>query len=233
MLAITGAMNEEIKDIHRIMAVESTDESGDASIYKGRYKNKDLLLAKTGVGKQKAQAALRSLLNNYPITGIISTGFTGALIPELKVGDIVVYSSVICADGLSTDCYDADPRLLSIARECKAIEFRCGLGITGLNLAASVWEKRKLNETTSAEVVDMESYWIARVADEYRIPFVIIRSVSDALVDSLPELSSWRSREVIPYLLAHPAQGLSLYRAVLRARKNIATFAGYLIEEAG
>ena len=122
---------------------------------------------------------------------------------------------------------------MSIARECKAIEFRCELGITGLNLAAGVWEKRKLNETTSAVVVDMESYWIARVADEYRIPLVIIRSVSDALVDSLPELSSWRRREVIPYLLTHPGQGLSLYRAVLRARKNISAFAGYMIEATG
>jgi adenosylhomocysteine nucleosidase len=233
MLAITGAMDEEIKDIRRIMAVESKDESGEASIYQGRYKGKNLLLVRTGVGKQNAQVALRYLLSRQKVTAIISTGFAGALTPTLKVGDIVVYSSVICADSLSTDHYAADTRLLSIARECKAVEFRSGLGITGLNLAANVWEKRKLNETTSAEVVDMESYWIARVADEYRIPLVIIRSVSDALVDSLPELSTWRRREVIPYLLAHPGQGLILYRAVLRARKNISAFAGYMIEKAG
>ena len=233
MLAITGALDDEIKDIRRIMAIDSKDESGDASIYKGRYKEKNLLLLKTGMGKQKAQVALRSLLNQYPVTAIISTGFAGALKPEFKVGDIVVYTSVICADGLSTDCYDADPRLLSIARECRTVDFRCGLGITGLNPVTGVWEKIKLGETTSAEVVDMESYWIARVADEHRVPLIVVRSVSDALSDSLPELSSWKRRDVVPYLLTHPGQGLSLYRAVLRARKNMTAFAGYMIEEAG
>jgi adenosylhomocysteine nucleosidase len=233
MLALIGAMNDEIKDIRRNMTVDGVDESGDALIYRGRYKGNNLLLVKTGVGKQKAQVALRFLLSHYPVTAMMSTGFAGALKPELKVGDIVIYSSVICADGLSTDCYDADPRLLSIAKACTVVEFRCGLGITGLNLVAGEWEKRKLGETTSADVVDMESYWIARVAEEYRVPLIIVRSVSDTLTDSLPELPNWQRKNVIPYFLVHPGQGFSLYRASLRARKNMSTFAGYVVEAAG
>jgi adenosylhomocysteine nucleosidase len=233
MLAVIVAMSEELKDIHRRMVVENTDKSGDMLVYRGRYKGKSLLLVKTGVGKQKAQVASRYLLSHYPITTMISTGFAGALKPQLKIGDVVVYSRILCADRLSTEPYSPDPQLLSMAKACTAVEYRCGTGITGLNLVASEWEKKKLGEETSSDVVDMESYWIARIADEYRVPLIIVRAISDTLIDSLPDLPSWRRRDVIPYFLTHPGTGYSLYRALLHARKNIYSFVDYMISAVG
>ncbi len=233
MLAVVLAMSEELKEIRRHMIVENTEKSDDVLIYRGRYHGKSLLLVKTGVGKQKAQVASRYLLNHYPVTAMLSTGFAGALKPELEIGDVIIYSSILCSEGLSTEPYSPDPKLFSMAQACKTVDIRCGTGVTGLNLVASEWEKRKLAEDMSADVVDMESYWIARVADEYRVPLIIVRSISDALTDALPEVATWRRRDIIQHYLAHPGQGYNLYRALLQARQNISAFVDYMVSVVG
>jgi hypothetical protein len=122
--------------------------------------------------------------------------------------------------------------LLLEAQSCTGVSCRRGVGVTGLKLVAAKREKRELGELTTADVVDMESYWIARVANEHRVPIIIIRSVSDAMNDVLPELPSWQSIDTIPYFLTHPCRGFNLYRSMLRARKNMTTFINCVIEAA-
>jgi adenosylhomocysteine nucleosidase len=233
MLALIVAMEEELKDIRRVMDVDKGDESGNALFYSGRYKGKNLLLARTGVGKQNVQLALKYLLDLYPVTAIFSTGFAGALKPDLRAGDVVVYTSVIYADNPSAAHYTSDPRLLELARACSAVTHRCGAGVTGPSLVTNEKAKRELGEATMADVVDMESYWIMQTAEENRVPAIVVRSVSDAMTDSLPELPSWRHRDVVPHFMMHPGQGFSLYRAIVRARRSISAFADYLIQAVG
>jgi uridine phosphorylase len=54
----------------------------------------DLLLAANGVGNARAAAAVEAALEHFAADGVVSTGFCGALQPELAIGDVVVATCV-------------------------------------------------------------------------------------------------------------------------------------------
>ena len=100
--------------------------------------------------------------------------------------------------------------------------------------------KRTLGDEFDADVVDMESYWIASVASEKNIPFLSVRTISDTVRDSLPPFDQiidsdgkWRWQRAISYLPSHPKQLATLfvlYRNTRRARANLTCFIDQLME---
>jgi adenosylhomocysteine nucleosidase len=94
MLAIMGAFGQEIIDLRRQMVIEEVVARRDCRLYCGKFKNRDTFLVQTGMGKERAENATQFILERYPVTAIISLGFAGALAPELRIGDVVVYFTV-------------------------------------------------------------------------------------------------------------------------------------------
>jgi len=232
MLVLIAAMDEEICDLRSSMAVTGVDERDRFVVYRGTCAGRKLLLARSGVGRRRAERACRSVLDHYPVSAIISFGFAGALNSNLKIGDVVVCSSVVSSDKAHGPMCSCDPALLSAARACKVPSLSCGVGVTALGLVASISQKRALFENSEADIVDMESYWIGAVAAENNVPFIAVRSVSDSATDSLPDLSSWKWWHLAPHFALHPGQAFSLYRGVTRARKNMSRFLSRMIEVA-
>jgi len=76
----------------------------------------------------------------------------------------------------------------------------------------------------------MESYWISTIAQEYGIPLIVGRAVSDAVNDTLPVLSSYKWNKIINFFIRHPVQGWTLYRGMRQARKSLTSFAAYMVE---
>jgi len=65
--------------------------------------------------------------------------------------------------------------------------------------------------------VDMESYWIARLAAAHGVPFMALRVISDALHDPLPPFEQFldadgtlHMRSLATYLLRNPRNNLRL-----------------------
>ena len=79
MLAIVGALKEEMVDLQRRMSLEQTFAWWRCRIYRGNYAKRDVLLLQTGTGKERAEIATRFILEHYPVTALISLGFAGAL----------------------------------------------------------------------------------------------------------------------------------------------------------
>jgi adenosylhomocysteine nucleosidase len=75
-------------------------------------------------------------------------------------------------------CGALDPalRVGDIVRELCSID----------RVAVTAAEKRELRERTGATAVDMESAAIANKAAEWRVPFQIVRAVSDAADEDMP-----------------------------------------------
>jgi adenosylhomocysteine nucleosidase len=193
MLALLGAFGQEIVDLRRQMVIEEAVAGPDCRLYRGRFENRDALLVKTGMGKERAESATRFMLDRYPVSAIISIGFAGALAPELSIGDVVVCSTLHCAhrsghkwasDGLCA----SDTRLLSLVSEgLEDVEARCRIGssVSLLQLESSTKELAGLAETFDAHIVDMESYWIGSIASARQVPFIAIRSISDTTQESV------------------------------------------------
>jgi nucleoside phosphorylase len=233
MLAVFGALEEEISGLRTSMVIENIDTRDGGRVYRGAYRGRHLLLVNSGVGKRRALAACRSVLDHYPITAIVSLGFAGALKPGCKTGDMFICSSMVYAEDLSAVRHQTDSRLQSIAQTC---ELKClynGVGVTSKRLVSSPSDKRNLKDASAADIVDMESYWIAQLARENGIPFIIGRSVSDAEKDTFPNLPSYEWRNAIKYFVWHPLQAWYLYRGMRRARRSLTVFASHMVEAIG
>ena len=124
------------------------------------------LLVANGAGPMRAAAAVDAALPLFQPDAIVSTGFCGALAPELEIADVVAATSV---EGQPVEAITA-PRsgpFRSIARVAQTAE-----------------EKRKLGEN-GAIAVEMEAAGIAARAQAYRTPLYCVRAVTDLAGESL------------------------------------------------
>jgi len=252
MLALLGAMREEVTGLKERMSLEEALAPPGCRMYAGKYRERDVLLVQTGIGRKMAERAVELALKRFPITGIVSFGFSGALTGELKVGDVVLCPTLQCVDGHAqppvepTGPCHSDTELVSLAvkaLESNRIGFVHGTSITTSKLVWDAEAKYDLGRTFSAEVVDMESYWIARIASGKGIPFLSIRTVSDAAADTLPPLGRlvqsdgrlrWKAAAL--YFLPRPRQLLKLigfFRKAQRASQRLTTSIECLVAELG
>jgi adenosylhomocysteine nucleosidase len=247
MLAILGAFGQEIVDLRRQMVIEEVVDGRVCRVYRGKLKNRDTLLVQTGMGKERAENATQFILERYPVTAIISLGFAGALAPELKIGDVVVCSTLHGDPGLEQEEHMLEPcapdaNLLSLASQGpgdRAISFCLGSGVTVLQLDSSPQKMQELRETLHVHIIDMESYWIARIASDRQIPFIAIRVISDTIRDSVQPFDQilavdgkllWK-KAVLCFLL-HPHYLMnvySLFRNTRPAKRNLAAFISHLV----
>lgn len=247
MLALLGAFGQEIVDLRRQMVIEEVVAERGCKLYRGKFENRDALLVKTGMGKERAENATKLILERYPVTAIISLGFAGALAPELRIGDVVVCSTLHCAPRLEQEEQGVEPcapdaNLLSLASQGpgdRATRFCLGSGVTVLQLDSSLQKMQELSETFHAHIVEMESYWIARIASAQQIPFIAIRSISDTMHHSVQPFDQilasdgkllWK-KAVLCFLL-HPQYLMNvftLFRNTRPAKRNMAAFISHLV----
>ncbi len=240
MLAVMGAFGQEIIDLRRQMVIEETVAGRGFRLYRGKLKNKDTLLVQTGMGKQRAENATRFALERYPVTAIISLGFAGALNPEIEIGAVVVCSTLYGQPGSEQEELEPlapDEHLFSLASQGPG--GRLGSDVSVLQLNSSAQKMHVLRETFHADIVDMESYWIARIASARGIPFITVRSVSDNIQSSVQPFDRilntdgellWK--EAALCFLLHPWYLLNvftLYRNTRLAKRNLAAFVSDLV----
>jgi adenosylhomocysteine nucleosidase len=239
MIALLGALQEEIGYLQRRLHLPEAAGGPTCRTYQGSFQGCDVLLVRTGMGRQRAEAATRFVLDSFPIALVISFGFAGALNDDLHAGDVVLCSRLCCAaDGSQTDPLagvNAPAGALTHARgtlEAGRIGVHAGVCVTTSALITNPEEKQTLGRTFSADIADMESFWVAKVASERQVPTLVMRSISDALTDEIPPFmqlmtpdGGWRWKETAAYFLRRPtrlAALLPLYRNARDAGTNLA-----------
>ena len=177
-----AAMKEEVAGLKRHTVIEKAIAQNGYQVFQGKHGGKEVLLVQTGVGREKAEKAARYVLERFPVTALISFGFAGALTGELGIGDVIVCSTLCCGDGQSDSTCQSDAGLLAQSSQVRGGQARRqGKSVTVAQPASQPEVKRALAQTFQADVVDMESYWIARIAGESRVPFLAVRVISDTL----------------------------------------------------
>jgi adenosylhomocysteine nucleosidase len=146
--------------------------------------NPDLSLLETGEGTANATRAISEALSRLKPRAVVAIGFAGALSEALVAGDLVVVSRV--AGVAST----ANSKLLPERAQAVRLEgIRIGTAITVDAVVCDAARKRRLAvslEPGEIGVVDMESSAVARECNEHRVPFLIVRAVTDLLNENLP-----------------------------------------------
>lgn len=117
--------------------------------------DKNIALVRAGIGKDRAMKAAEKVILEFRPEIIISAGLCGALVEDLKIGDIVVS------------------------------DFDDGKILCSPNPLFTYEEKIAAHSRYKAVVVDMESEGVRIVAEKYNIPSIAIKVVSDGLRDDI------------------------------------------------
>jgi adenosylhomocysteine nucleosidase len=152
--------------------------------FEGVWEGRRVMLAANGAGpKLAAQAveiAIRAVtgaeLSSSKLDAVVSTGFCGALDPNLRECEIVVANEVLDLGTNTTfECgtIDADP------------PFASGLLLSQDRIANYAAEKQQLRHH-GAIAIDMESGGVAARAKRAGLPFYSIKVVSDRADESFP-----------------------------------------------
>lgn len=195
-IAILGAMREEITPFLKKFPNHTQEEVGGNTFYKIAYGKDELILAYSKIGKVHSALSAGTMILKFGCEKLIFSGVAGGLSPKLKVGDLIVatklcqYDVDITAFGHplgfipeSSVYIEADPYLIKIANEVakeRGIKLDEGIIASGDSFVASIEKKQWLIQNFHADAVEMEGASVANVCHLLKVPFCILRSISDS-----------------------------------------------------
>jgi adenosylhomocysteine nucleosidase len=238
MLVILAALKQEIASLARSLSEKKYSNLERFSVCKGKYNDKNVLLVITGMGRERAERATKMVLKSNQLTLLVSLGFAGALNPELAAGDIILCSGVHYGDGNDNNMtyyiHSSDKEMYTLlcrTLESESVNFRTGEVVSVLQPIQTAEERAELRDQFNAEIVDMESYWIASIAAQRQVPFLALRAVSDTVDDIFPPIEqivdiegNLLPRKAALHFLSHPwhlTMLFGLYRNSVKAGKNL------------
>lgn len=196
-IAIIGAMEEEVTLLRDNINEQTQEVVAGCEFTFGKMHGSNVILLKSGIGKVNAAMSTTILLEKYKPDYIINTGSAGGFNPELNVGDVVISSEVRHHD-VDVTAFDyeygqvpqlpaaftADEKLVAIAEaaagEINDIQVVKGLIASGDSFMSDPAKVEFVRtKFTEIQAVEMEAAAIAQVAYQFKVPFVIIRSLSD------------------------------------------------------
>lgn len=196
-LGIIGAMYEEIEILKDEMVIDDQVEKADMTFYQGKLCDREVVLVSSGIGKVNAAMCTQILIDSFDATSVINIGIAGGLHEEIYPGDVVIASNLVQHD-VDTSFFGSElgqiPRVDTFDFKCesKLIDY-AKASIEKLDQVKSlvgrivsgdqfIHEKEKLaflHEQFGAYACEMEGASIGQVCYTNKIPFVVIRSISD------------------------------------------------------
>lgn len=195
-IGIIFAMEEELFAIKKYLTVSKERQIYELKFLEGTINNVDCVLVESGVGKVNAARTTQILIDNYDIEYIINAGVAGGIDNNLNVGDIVIGKFLVQHDfditafdhekGYipNTDIYiEADKYLTSLAentiKHTENTSVKVGTIASGDIFITEKNMSEKIHSRFNALCVEMEGASIAQVCYLCKIPFLILRSISD------------------------------------------------------
>lgn len=152
-----------------ILAVTQAPRKISASVdwaRAGKMNGHEVLLVANGAGWQRAADAMDAACDEFPADRVVSTGFCGALDPQLQVADLV--AGTLVAHG--------NRRFSALPVTGKGV--RTGIVCSIDHVAGTAEEKRALC-ADGYSVVEMEAAGVAERAEARGLPFSCVRAVTD------------------------------------------------------
>lgn len=197
-IGIIAAMKEEKDAIKEIMENIKEEKIYELIFTEGIINDKECILVESGVGKVNAARTAQILIDRYDIEYIINLGSAATANENLNIGDIVIGKTLVQHDFDITafghkkgyisnvgENVKSDEQLIKRFEETinkmNKEEFKIKIGIiaSGDIFCTLPSMKEKINFKFNADAIEMEGAAIAQVCFLDKIPFVVIRSISD------------------------------------------------------
>ena len=195
---IIGAMEMEVAYIKEQLQDGRTVAAAGMDFFSGKLAGVDAVVVRSGVGKVNAAVCTQILADFFRVDFVINTGVAGSLDARINIGDIVISTDAVQYDmdvsvfgyqpgqipGMSVLAFPADERLASLAETiCRKVNpdlsvYR-GRVMTGDRFVADMEVKKMLSRQFQGLCTEMEGGAVAQAAWMNKVPFVIIRAISD------------------------------------------------------
>lgn len=196
-LGIIVAMEEELEVILKEMDHNKTEIRAGMEFHIGKISGKEIIAVICGIGKVNSAVCAQILISDFKAKQIVNVGIAGGIGKDIVPGDIVIGDSLVQHDmdatafgdvvgqipRLDTFDFKADGTLVRLAKEAseKSTSHKSYVGriVTGDQFVADLDKIKWLSEEFSALACEMEGASIAQACYLNKIPFVVIRSISD------------------------------------------------------
>jgi len=196
---IITATDEEIEAIKAKFKNLEEIKIKDLKCWIGKSNEKKYILTKAGIGKVNAARVTQLLIDSFDFEYVINIGAAGAVNELLEIGDIVIGEKLVQHDFDTTafgdergyitgvgKYFESNEKLIKACSEVienSKINIKSIFGIiaTGDVFCTKNEIKEYIRNDFKADCVEMEGAAIAQVCTLNRIPFLVIRSISDKL----------------------------------------------------
>lgn len=191
---IIFAMKEELEAAKEYFDFKKKYNFYNLEILEYEYKNCTCYFLESGIGKVNAARATQVLIDKFEIDYILNVGVAGGVMRGVLQGDVVIAEKLVQHDydltsfghekglipgvGKYIPC---DEKLISLAKKVKLDnKVHTGVVASGDIFVFENWMGEKINTKFNAMCVEMEGAAIAQVCYLCKIPFLVIRSISDS-----------------------------------------------------
>ena len=179
-----------------------------------------------GVGPERATTTAGRVLGEQSFAAVWSTGFACAL-GQAVIGEVLIGTHVTmeggAEDGRSVPCAAAGADWVRQAVQQQRLPVQAGQFVSVPRVLCRAEDKQEIATRAGGVGLDMESAALGFVASERKIPFVIVRTASDLVDESLPldfnlflRPSGWVKG--VATCLTHPTSVMGLNRLRVQSR---------------
>lgn len=195
MIGIIVAMERELQPYFEKMTDKAQTKIRNMDFFTGTIGNKKIVMALSGIGKVNASYATTLMLCNFDVELLISTGVSGGL-GRMDVMEVVVANKVVQHDCDTTAFgdpigfvntvnkvyFETDKKLS--AKFVEVLDAKLGIFACGDQFIAKKAVAHEIVKNFDAIACDMESGAIGQIAYIERVPFVVLRCISDSATEN-------------------------------------------------
>lgn len=194
-IGIIFAMQEELIELKKYLHINKEKKIYDLIFYEATLNNQNIILTESGIGKTNAARTTQILIDYYKPEAIFNIGVAGGIAKNLKVGDVIISTSLVQHDFDITafnhpkgyipnigNNIPIDNKLLNTTKtilDTNNISYKEGLIASGDIFCTKESMATKINTQFNALCVEMEGASIAQTAYLSKTPCLVIRSISD------------------------------------------------------
>lgn len=203
-IGIIGAMETEVKLLRSKLENPVSSDFAGLTFFEGTINGKNLIIVRSGIGKVNAALCAQALALKFGVDKIINTGIAGATSGGLKVFDFVASTEAVyhdmnieffgykpgqvpgmepffTADKTMADAAEKAFANTKFASEHKILKGRIASGDQFISDSAV---KNHIKEVFNPLCVEMEGAAIAHACTLNKVPFLILRCMSDMADDA-------------------------------------------------
>ncbi len=196
-IGIIGAMQMEVDELKESLSDISNVEYSGVTFVCGKMNEVEVVAAVCGIGKVFAAICAEAMILKFDVDMVVNIGVAGSLTKDLGVLDVALADQVVQHDmdtspigdpvgllsGINEIFLPTDDKMRALMQQCledRKIKYLVGTVATGDQFIASDERRVWIRNHFGAIAAEMEGGSIGHVCYINKVPFLILRSISDS-----------------------------------------------------